>query len=575
MKGMMYKLFYHISIRRFLAIFILMFIIIPSTIATYATYQYTVKTIKENYATSYMNAVFNEIDYNISNIAMQINSNVMTILNQAPLPAMLPGSEMNALEREREINYLLDSNVTKDNIIKAIEFITRDGIVYHRGIDLPESYSKDHTFLSSLSSQTLCFNKDSISADGQYYYAIGKKLYNYSTSTELGSLIFYLDESSLNSFHSTFDARDQGLFFITIDDQIVSHPDKQFIGLSPYFPGEAIGNMPDGVLNEKNYTLAKYSIKNSSIYNKIEITSIIANDLLFSTMHKIITAVIFVFLIISLVAVFMSILFSKKLITGIIMLKKSMQNLPDSNTGSVKTSPSNELAVLEESFNKMSYEITMLISQIKQEQEKLRIAEINALQSQINPHFIYNALDTISWKAKKNKQPEIDKMLITLASFFRIGLHKGDTVIKISDEIKHVKSYLYIESLRFKDLFETKFDIDDRVLDKYVVKIILQPIVENSIKHGFANIDYKGLITIQAFPEGNDIVFIITDNGKGVKIPDGAKFPKSIDTNGGYGIYNVNKRLTMYYGSNCTLTFSSSPGNGTKVTLRLKGQMNT
>ena len=167
-------------------------------------------------------------------------------------------------------------------------------------------------------------------------------------------------------------------------------------------------------------------------------------------------------------------------------------------------------------------------------------------------------------------QYEIDEMLITLSNFLRLGLHNGDNIIKLRDELGHVRSYLEIEERRFPDMFDVDFDIDETLLDVYMLKIILQPIVENSIRHGFKNIDYKGHILIRAYRADDYVEFSITDNGVGMETSDGEAIPKSHNPKGGYGLYNVNARLVTQYGSDCALRFESIPGKGTIVKFRIR-----
>lgn len=237
---------------------------------------------------------------------------------------------------------------------------------------------------------------------------------------------------------------------------------------------------------------------------------------------------------------------------------------------------SNELAVLENSFNQMASEINTLISEIETEKDKQVLAEINALQSQINPHFLYNALGAISWKAKENRQYEIDDMIIALSTFFRIGLHKGDTMITIAEELQHLQSYLEIEMIRFPNLFEINYDIDPDVIQQIIPKIILQPLVENSINHGLRNQNIQnGCITITIKKMDDILYFEVKDNGIGFHCNEN-ELPHSSKETGGYGLFNVNERLIRYYGSNHQLHIKSIPGSGTKTygTIPLSHQNN-
>ena len=208
-----------------------------------------------------------------------------------------------------------------------------------------------------------------------------------------------------------------------------------------------------------------------------------------------------------------------------------------------------------------------LIERNNIEKEKQRRAELAALQAQINPHFIYNALDAIAWYAKIEKQSYLADMVYELATFFRISLHKGENIIKVSEEISHVESYIAIEQMRFPGVFEVEYKIQEDLLDEKMIKIILQPIVENSIKHGFDNMDSGGKINITGYKnENGDIIFEIEDNGHGMDFN-----PLYVEkSKRGYGIRNVNERIRLEYGEEYGLSYNSIPGEGTIVKVKLK-----
>ncbi len=235
---------------------------------------------------------------------------------------------------------------------------------------------------------------------------------------------------------------------------------------------------------------------------------------------------------------------------------------------------SSELGELEEQFVKMSEKIRNLIENIEKEKDAKRVAELRALQSQINPHFIYNSIDAISWMAKlKKPYSDIEKLSYHLGSFFRLGLHKGENLITVAEELQHVKSYLEIEKIRFPDLFEAEMEVEPEALEGRMLKIILQPLVENAINHGFKGIGHKGLIVIRIFSQGTAFIFSVEDNGRGMEVESDA-LPQSESRSGGYALKNVNERLILEYGSGSALAFASSTGSGTTVRFRIeKAQM--
>ncbi|UUZ80247.1 sensor histidine kinase [Paenibacillus sp. P26] len=199
--------------------------------------------------------------------------------------------------------------------------------------------------------------------------------------------------------------------------------------------------------------------------------------------------------------------------------------------------------------------------------------ELIAHQAQINPHFLYNTLDAIGWLAKIHKQNEIEKMVIALSSFYRLSLHKGDKYITVEEEIGIVQSYVAIEALRFPGKFEVQYDIAEDILAFKMLKIIIQPLIENAIKHGISGKRGKGLVTIRGYRSGDSLRFEITDDGAGFDV---GTFKKQGEPRpykgGGYGIRNVNERIQLEYGFGYGVEIRSTVGAGTTsvVTVRIK-----
>ncbi len=197
--------------------------------------------------------------------------------------------------------------------------------------------------------------------------------------------------------------------------------------------------------------------------------------------------------------------------------------------------------------------------------------ELSYFYAQITPHFLYNTLDAIAWIARLKKQPDIEKMIASLATFFRISLHKGDKFIPVEEEVRLVQSFVTVELMRFPDKFEIRYDIPDEVRQLRILKLILQPLVENAIKHGISEKRGKGLITVTAETSGDMIVFEVADDGVGFREdrPFGTADDQTLFRSG-YGLRNVQERIKLEYGGDCGLTVRSERGQGTTVTVRIR-----
>ena len=222
------------------------------------------------------------------------------------------------------------------------------------------------------------------------------------------------------------------------------------------------------------------------------------------------------------------------------------------------------------SFNQMVYKIKRLMEQVVEEQQLLRKSEMRALEAQINPHFLYNTLDSIMWMAESGDQKNVVKMIAALAQFFRLSLSGGNETISVKDEMKHAENYLVIQKMRYNDQFDYEIVHDPAVLNGKTLKIMLQPIVENAVIHGVGNLPYKGKIRISAGISQNKLVFEVSDNGFGMK-PDVLEgiLAENHSSKSGIGLHNVNQRIQLMYGSEYGLQFESQPDEGTTVRIIL------
>ncbi|MBO4242863.1 MAG: sensor histidine kinase [Clostridiales bacterium] len=229
-----------------------------------------------------------------------------------------------------------------------------------------------------------------------------------------------------------------------------------------------------------------------------------------------------------------------------------------------------EVRTLSESFSHMVIRLQSLMGTVKDEQVNLRKTELRALQAQINPHFLYNTLDSISWMTERGKKDEVVEMVNALARLFRISISKGHELIPIRSEIQHAESYLQIQSHRYKNQFTYSFNVDEDCLDHLCNKITLQPIIENAIYHGINGLVDGGEIVVSVKGEGDDIIMTVEDNGNGMNEDQiAAIMNKERSDHTGIGIKNVNDRLKIYFGADYGIRIESVPDEGTKVIIRM------
>lgn len=265
---------------------------------------------------------------------------------------------------------------------------------------------------------------------------------------------------------------------------------------------------------------------------------------------------------------------SDKISNPIKSLDGSVREIESGNLDvEIVPSGSYEVEHLGKSIKNMLGRIKVLMSDLVAEHNAKRKSEFDTLQSQINPHFLYNTLDIIVWMIENENSDKAVNIVTALAKFFRISLSKGKNIITVKDEVEHVRNYLMIQNMRFKNRFEYSIDVDEKVLSYSSLKLMLQPLVENAIYHGMEFMDGDGEIDVKVFKEDDSLYFTITDNGLGMS-EDMVETLLSKDfvsskKGSGIGVKNVNERIKLYFGSEYGLKVESEPDEGTKITIHL------
>ena len=230
-----------------------------------------------------------------------------------------------------------------------------------------------------------------------------------------------------------------------------------------------------------------------------------------------------------------------------------------------------EVTSLSNAFGHLVIRIQELMNKVRNEEIVLRKTELRALQAQINPHFLYNTLDSIAWMCEEGRTKDAVEMVNALARLFRISISKGHELIPVEKEVEHAKSYLQIQKFRYKNQFQYSFEVQESCLGYYCNKITLQPIIENAIYHGLNRMIDEGFIEIRIFEDGDDVVFTVEDNGVGMtKEQCESILHKEVKgQTGGIGIKNVNDRVKIYFGEQYGMKIESELDEGTKVSIRM------
>lgn len=258
-------------------------------------------------------------------------------------------------------------------------------------------------------------------------------------------------------------------------------------------------------------------------------------------------------------------------------LEQSIKELERGREVEIQEAGCYEVRQLTHAVHSMVSTLHHLMDDIIQQEEQKRRSELDVLQSQINPHFLYNTLDSVIWMTESGHQEEAVQMVTSLARFFRISLSKGKNIIPLVDELEHGRHYMTIQAIRFKNKFTTKFEARPGTEDLYCLKLIVQPILENAVYHGMASAEGDGEIGVTAYREGDDLLIDIADNGLGMRpevaeaLLDPARpaVSSGSSSGSGIGVRNVHQRIKLTFGEGYGLSIFSEPDEGTLVRIRL------
>lgn len=566
--------------------FIIAFVIlstIPMIILAFFSYGFYHDILQQNIQ-SYTSEVIDRVDRNLE-IYLSDLERILELRNDYYNLQFIKLSLAGDVEGNRKFTFRLWENL---NNIRNYKTELRDVSITTIGGVTIGCYGVTHTDLAqnelfqTLANQTS--KDDSIAIWGPHpdwlgglVFSVGKAIHG-DYDNFLGMMSIDVDVELLNRICGNIRLGKTGyIMLIDKDNRIIYHPNPELIGRSiGALLGEASlsdwqqgfttkmgpGNQLIGV---KTFGSANWKIIGLS--NRFELAA---------EMQKITGLSLTIILSTILVLALMAVYFANLLTNPLKELQQSMRQASEDLNTNAEIHTRDEIGQLSETFNQMLARIRQLMDQSVQEQKKLRRTEMKALQEQIKPHFIYNTLDLIIGLLETNKNEDVIKTVEALGAFFRTSLSHGEELITIREEAEHVRNYLYIQRMRHGDKYNYSIEIEERLLNKKTIKLILQPIVENAIYHGVRELETTdGLITIKGFliEASNTICFQVIDNGVGMepsKMEDINRCLRESGTEQRYfGISNVNERIKLAFGPEYGLELSATPGGGVTATIQL------
>lgn len=366
------------------------------------------------------------------------------------------------------------------------------------------------------------------------------------------------------------------IYLMDSNGDIIWHPKFELIASGRVKENNLVAAGYDDGSREEVFNGTRQTVVTKTVgYTGWKLVGVIKGTGISLNMLKTRLFIVFVILLIIFIVILINSYISFRVTNPIRELEKSVKALEEGNLDAdIYMGGSYEVQHLGKSVQDMKFRIKGLMQDIVNEHEEKRKSEFDSLQAQINPHFLYNTLDIIVWQIENEKQSEAVHTVTALARFFRLSLGKGKNIVTVKDEIEHVKNYLMIQHMRFKNKFDYEFDIAEDVLELPSLKLMLQPLVENAIYHGMEFMDGDGMIMVKAWREEDELYLSVADNGLGMT-EDKVEMiltGKSTSGNGrgsGIGVKNVNERIKLYFGEAYGLTIDSEPDEGTTVIIHL------
>lgn len=557
-----------------------MLVLLTALLLIFISYRLSESAVRET-AESYTTELINQVNANIQTYITGMKDISLTAMNNPDVreylayAKSLPSEDLSALESK--ISEYFHSILVSRKDITSVNIFGYNGtfISDRRGVQLnpnsPPSEQLWYKQAQEAAGQAVISSshvQPVIKDEYQWVVSLSRELRGIDRSQGLGILLIDLNFKVINDMLNQLDLGSRGyVFVVDREGNIVYHPQQQLLysNLKTEQIDRVMNESSGGFVTEEDGVSRIYKIQDSGFGWKI-VGVFYENELVENKKQmKLSFAVAGLFCLG--VGVMISYLISRNLTRPIKKLQENMNEVEKGNFDiRVPVGHSKEISSLARSFNLMMMKIKELMNQIVVEQEFKRKSELNALQAQINPHFLYNTLDSIIWMAESKKHDEVILMTSALAKLFRASLSKGQELIPIATEIEHITSYLKIQQMRYQDKIEFTVHIDPALKRYMTLKVLLQPLVENAIYHGVKNKQGRGMIHIQGTRVGDDIELRVVDDGIGMEeetirtilYPTQANSAK-----GGVGIANVHQRIQLYFGTNYGLSYKSVVNEGT------------
>lgn len=526
----------------------------------------------------------NQVERNLTNYLR----NMMRI-SDSLYYSVIKDTDFAADNIDKELTLLYEAN--KDNLVSIACFADDGSLITATPVDTLKKNIEVATqswFIKAQNKpENLHFSSSHVQnlfvdSNNRYYWVIslsrGVEITRDGT-TDSGILLVDMNFSGIEQLLTMANSGDMGyMYLIDQEGQIIYHPQQNLIysDLAEENNRTAVeyedGNHEEEFRGEERFVVVK-----TVGYTGWKIVSVIPKDNMYENWNQVNVIWITVLAVGILILIFVNQYLSEKITQPIRKLEDSVKELELQYPEKIYVGGSDEIQHLGKTIRSMVEQMRRLMDDVVREQEEKRKNELDALQSQINPHFLYNTLDSIIWMIESERYEEAVSMVTALANLFRISLSQGRTIITIAEEFQHAQNYISIQQVRYKNKFEVTFELDPQIENCPTIKLVVQPLLENAIYYGMESMYGDGEIIVRGYEKNGEIYIAVSDNGIGMP-PEQVK---TLLTTGvrkrkrgsGIGLCNVDQRIKLYFGEAYGLEIESEPDVGTTVTIHLPKKM--
>ncbi|TCL61501.1 histidine kinase/DNA gyrase B/HSP90-like ATPase [Hydrogenispora ethanolica] len=560
---------------------ILIFIVIVfQQIATDYVIRFTVQDINKNY----IQVILKQKNEKLTKFVADLDLFSKTIISNREIQALLvKGRNADAFisRFSPELSYAIS------NEIEGFFIVSKSGAIYQEAeIELVEYV---HSHIAAIerrlehSRGEMLFSRSEFvryaaKNRGDHFFLVARKIRDLDTFQDIGFIIMVVRETKLwDNF--TMEGDIGAAYIADRQGNIIAGRPERWVGANVY--GEYGKILQKGILNAVAGSALRKGFVINFITNDVtqwKLLSIVSINDLNKNYANIQRLILIIGIVAIIVAIYISVIISQKITGPVRELVRSMRKVMagNLNVNAAATSaadPVDEMKELNEVFNEMTKELRYLIEEVYQENLREKEAELRALKAQINPHFLYNTLDTIYWMLVLKGDEETSVLITKLGEILRYSIKKGNSNVTVQEELQQIENYLFIQKARFEDALTYELQVDPNIFGCEILSFLIQPFVENAVNHGITNGRGYGKVLIKGYRQGENLIFEISDDGKGMTEAQLATITAQKNhgdpVQRGIGIANVHHRIKYYYGSPYGVKIESEIDKGTKVTIML------